>query len=45
MSQIINHNAEEIYNYMVERLAEGIYISEEDKAEMINEIKFLMETS
>jgi len=39
----IKQTAEEIYNYMVMKLAEGIYINKEDKEKMIKEICFILE--
>lgn len=41
----IRSHAIEIYNYMVQRLANGVYISEENKEEMIEDICFLIEGS
>lgn len=36
--------AKEIYNYMVQCLAHGVYISKTNEKEMIKEIQFFIET-
>ena len=41
----ITTNAKNIYEYMIMRLAEGVFIEEEDKINMLEEIQNLIDTN